>query len=233
MSGLHGSNPPETAVCYSIVICLTPYFLHRSNASAEMEGAMAVRINSGLLLNAYPPDAAGWRDRVRDHLLRLGPESRLNRFLAAASDSAVIRHAERATPAVIVEATRDGETCGFAEFHLRDDGSPGEIALSVDETSRRGGIGTKLFDSALDEARRLGARDVWIIFLRTNLAMRRIAERAGFVCLPDHDRSVVQARATIGAPAVAGGGPAVPRRTLLGWAARLLPSPLDLAARRA
>jgi GNAT superfamily N-acetyltransferase len=153
---------------------------------------------SRLQFHAYRPDGQLWRPVLQTHLLHLGPESRLNRFLVWSSDAAVISYAAATRPALILGAGRDGRLCGLAELHVGDGGNPvAEIALSVNEDDRRAGIGAALFDAVLCEGRRRGLRDIWIHFLRTNSAIRRIADRAGFVRLPEYDPAIVTAHIAV------------------------------------
>lgn len=155
---------------------------------------MSDPVLSRLQFQAYWPDGQLWRPVLQAHLLHLGPESRLNRFLAWSSDAAVISYAAATRPAFVLGVGRDGRLCGFAELHVSDSDDPmAEIALSVNEADRRAGIGGALFDAVLSEGRRRGLRDIWIHFLRTNRAIQRISDRAGFVRLPEHDPGVVTA----------------------------------------
>lgn len=155
---------------------------------------MSDPVLSRLNFDAWRPDDPVWRPVLRAHLLHLGPESRLNRFLVWSSDAAVMRYAAATRPALILGARIDGRLCGLAELHIGEGGDPiAEIALSVDEENRRAGIGSALFDGVVGEARRRGLRDIWIHFLRTNTAIRRISDRAGFIRLPERDPAVVTA----------------------------------------
>ena len=152
---------------------------------------------SRLQFRPYRPDIQQWRPVLQAHLLNLGPESRLNRFLVWSSDAAVIRYAAATRPTLVLGAERDGRLCGLAELHVGDGGDPAaEIALSVNEEDRRAGIGAALFDAVLSEGRRRGLRDIWIHFLRTNTAIRRISDRAGFIRLPERDPGVVTSHIT-------------------------------------
>lgn len=169
--------------------------LHCGNACAESEaGTMSDPDISRLHFHAWRPDDPLWRPALQAHLLHLGPESRLNRFLVWSSDAAIIAYAAATRPALVFGARRDGIVCGLAELHVSDGSDPvAEIALSVDEDTRRAGIGGALFDVVVGEARRRGLSDIWIHFLRTNTAIRRISDRAGFVRLPERDPAVVTA----------------------------------------
>ncbi|MCU9847619.1 GNAT family N-acetyltransferase [Defluviimonas sp. WL0024] len=158
-------------------------------------------VSSGLVLTAHPPGDPSWRERLAVHLLRLDQESRLQRFLTWSSDAAVARYAATTGPTVVVDAARGHQLCGIAEVHIRAGHRPvAEIALSVEEENRRAGIGAALFDKALRESRLRGVWEIWIIYLKTNEAIRRISERAGFRRIPDRDPSAVQA--LVGRPPV-------------------------------
>lgn len=149
---------------------------------------------AGLDLSVRSPVDRACRLDLGRHLLSLGPESRNNRFLGAASDGAVWRYAETTAPAAVIHARRRGRLAGIAEVHIRPGHRPvGEIALSVEEGDRMAGIGSALFERALRECRRRGVWEIWIVYLRTNEPVRRISERAGFTALRDMDPSVVQA----------------------------------------
>ena len=134
----------------------------------------------GVRIATHSPAEPGWRDRLKAHLLGLGPDSRLNRFFSWASDAHVERYAADASPEVVLDAIEGGAIVGVAEIYrwpgARDEG---EIAVSVDETHRHAGIGQALVDAALEEGRRRGFADLRLYFRRTNAAMQRIAARAG------------------------------------------------------
>lgn len=155
---------------------------------------MSDSILSPFHLYARGPDDPLWRPALQAHLLKLDSESRLNRFLVWSSDAAVQRYAAATRPTLIFCGQQDGRLCGLAELHVGEGGDPvAEIALSVNAEDRRAGIGGALFDAALREGQRRGLRDIWIHFLRTNTAIRRISDRAGFVLLPERDPGVVTA----------------------------------------
>jgi GNAT superfamily N-acetyltransferase len=155
---------------------------------------MSDPVLSRLCLRAYRPDDPLWRPALQAHLMQLDPESRLNRFLVWSSDAAVQRYAAATRPTLILGAGCDGRLCGLAELHVGEGGDPvAEIALSVNDEDRRAGIGGALFTAVLHEGQRRGLRNIWIHFLRTNTAIRRISDRAGFISLPDRDPGVVTA----------------------------------------
>ncbi len=135
------------------------------------------------------------RAALARHLRGLDPLSRLNRFFAPAPDGMIDAYIREAAPLFVVTAEEDGRICGVAEVHLHRDPARGaEIAVSVDEDRRRAGLGSALFARAVEECRARGVADVSIVYLRGNVAMRRIAERAGFARVPGGDAATVTAR---------------------------------------
>ncbi len=154
--------------------------------------------------------APGWREALARHLLRLDLTSRLNRFFTPAPDHMIAAYVGKAEPIFVVTAEAGGQVCGVAEVHPHHERPhAAEIALSVDEEMRRGGVGWTLFSLAVEECRRRGIEDVWVIYLSGNEAMRRIADRAGFARVLDGDPTTVTAHLIDLAPA-----PALGRRAL-------------------
>lgn len=145
--------------------------------------------------------AASWRADLARHLARLDLPSRINRFFMPAPDRAIADYARTAEPLFVVTAEAAGRVCGVAEVHRhKDRRDAAEIALSVDEERRRAGVGWTLFARAVEECRRRGIDDVWIVYLRGNEAMRRIADRAGFARVPGGDPGAVTAHLADTAP---------------------------------
>ena len=93
---------------------------------------------------------------LRDHLLRLDPESRHERFngFSMRASSSATRKVRRRRH-VIVAYMENGVVRGAAELHppeQSEDGLP-EIAFSVEECVRRQGVGSMLFRRLISEAR--------------------------------------------------------------------------------
>lgn len=138
--------------------------------------------------------ARNWRGALARHLTRLDLGSRLDRFFTPAPDRAIRNYVAGAAPIFVVTAERGGEVCGVAEVHPHHDRpSAAEIAVSVDEDLRQRGIGRALFSRALAEAQARGIKDIWVVYLRGNEAMRRIADRAGFASVPGGDPGTITA----------------------------------------
>jgi GNAT superfamily N-acetyltransferase len=120
---------------------------------------------------------------LRDHLLRLDPESRHDRFQGFMDDGFIERYAARCANdgTVIVAYIEDGVVRGAAELHLPDqspDSLP-EIAFSVEAGQRRQGVGSILFKRLISEARWKGFRQLRITTGSQNLAMRALANKFG------------------------------------------------------
>ncbi len=120
---------------------------------------------------------------LRDHLLRLDPESRHDRFHGFMDDSFIERYAAKCADdgTVIIAYIEDGVVRGAAELHPPDrslDSQP-EIAFSVEATVRRQGVGSILFRKLIAEARSKGYRSLRITTGAQNQAMRALAHKFG------------------------------------------------------
>jgi hypothetical protein len=113
---------------------------------------------------------------LRDHLLRLDPESRHDRFNGFMDDSFIERYAAKCVDdgTVIVAYIEDGVVRGAAELHppgQLPDALP-EVAFSVEASARRQGVGSVLFSKLIAEAGRKGYRSLRITTGAQNQAMR-------------------------------------------------------------
>jgi GNAT superfamily N-acetyltransferase len=103
---------------------------------------------------------------VRDHLLRLDPASRHERFNGFLDDDFIERYAVRCVEdgTVIIAYIENGLVRGAAELHPPDQSpdSPPEVAFSVESSVRRKGVGTILFRRLIAEARCMGYRGLRI-----------------------------------------------------------------------
>ena len=120
---------------------------------------------------------------LRDHLLRLDPESRHDRFHGFLDDGFVERYAEKCAGdgTVIIAYIEDGVVRGAAELHPPDqspDAMP-EIAFSVEASVRRQGVGSILFRKLIAEARLKGYKSLRITTGAENRAMRALAQKFG------------------------------------------------------
>jgi GNAT superfamily N-acetyltransferase len=120
---------------------------------------------------------------LRDHLLRLDPESRHDRFHGFMDDSFIERYAAKCADdgTAIIAYIEDGVVRGAAELHPPDrspDSLP-EIAFSVEACVRRQGVGSILFKKLIAEARSKGYRSLRITTGAQNEAMRALARKFG------------------------------------------------------
>lgn len=120
---------------------------------------------------------------LRDHLLRLDPDSRHDRFNGFMDDGFIERYAAKCANdgTVIIAYIEDGVVRGAAELHPPDqspDALP-EIAFSVEATVRRHGVGSILFKRLISEARWKGYGALRITTGAQNQAMRALANKFG------------------------------------------------------
>lgn len=121
---------------------------------------------------------------LRDHLLRLDPESRHDRFHGFMDDGFIERYAAKCADdgTVIIAYFESGVVRGAAELHPPDEQSPNslpEIAFSVEARVRRQGVGSILFKKLIAEARSRGYRSLRITTGAQNQAMRALASKFG------------------------------------------------------
>jgi RimJ/RimL family protein N-acetyltransferase len=121
------------------------------------------------------------RPRFRKHLLRLDPESRRDRFNGLTDDDFVEHYADRsfAQGTTVVGYVEDGQVLGAAELHERAEESEptAEIAFSVERHLQGRGIGAKLFERLILQARGLGYTQLRVTTHPQNAAMRALARR--------------------------------------------------------
>ncbi|MES1148824.1 MAG: GNAT family N-acetyltransferase [Bradyrhizobium guangdongense] len=118
---------------------------------------------------------------LRDHLLRLDPTSRHDRFNGFLDDSFIERYAARCADdgTVIVAYIVDGMVRGADELHAPEGDSLPEVAFSVEASARRQGVGTVLFRRLIAEARWKGYKSLRITTGADNQAMRALAKKFG------------------------------------------------------
>jgi GNAT superfamily N-acetyltransferase len=125
---------------------------------------------------------AGELPLLREHLLRLDPESRHDRFNGHADDGFVARYAAQCESdgTIVVAYIDDGAVRGVAELHQPGlcDPMP-EIAFTVETGHRRQGVGSVLFVRLIAKARSLGYDSLRITTGSQNGAMRALAHKFG------------------------------------------------------
>jgi GNAT superfamily N-acetyltransferase len=120
---------------------------------------------------------------LRDHLLRLDPESRRDRFNGFLDDSFIERYAERCANdgTIIVAYMENGAVRGAAELHPPEESTDDlpEVAFSVEPCVRRKGVGSILFQRLISEASWKGYRRLRVTTGAQNHAMRALASKFG------------------------------------------------------
>jgi GNAT superfamily N-acetyltransferase len=128
-------------------------------------------------------------EAYRDHLLRLDPRSRHQRFGGGMSDDFLVHYAEHCFGQgdLLYGAFIDGELVGGAELRsntaIWSEQAPfgrdvhGEAAFSVEDGHRRQGIGEKLFRRIQRAASNHGVETIEIICLPDNVGMRMLAQK--------------------------------------------------------
>ena len=130
---------------------------------------------------------------LRDHLLRLDPDSRHDRFNGFLDGAFIERYAARcaADGTVIVAYMENGVVRGAAELHPPEESEDGlpEIAFSVESCVRRRGVGSVLFERLISEARWKGYRRLRVTTGAQNHAMRALAAKFGATLMFQHGES--------------------------------------------
>jgi GNAT superfamily N-acetyltransferase len=160
------------------------------------------------------------RQLLQDHLLRLDPQSRRDRFNGVVEDEFLIKYAAGCfgEGVVVLGYIEDGQVHAAAELHApqRSADETPEIAFSVERDLRRKGVGSALFKALIDEARKAGYPRLRVTTGAQNDAMRGLArkfgtkltfrhgELSGSIALDTGRRPV--APAGIAMPFAAGGG---------------------------
>ena len=128
-------------------------------------------------------------EAFRDHLLRLDPLSRHERFGGGMSDDFLVHYAEQCFGQgdLVYGAFVDGHMCGAAELRsnhaIWSEQAPferhihAEAAFSVEEGYRRRGVGEKLFRRIQRAASNHGVETIEIICLPDNIGMRTLAQK--------------------------------------------------------
>ena len=127
-------------------------------------------------------------EAFRDHLLRLDPRSRHERFGGGMSDDFLVHYAEHCFGQgdLVYGAFIDGHMCGAAELRsshaIWSEQAPfgrhihAEAAFSVEEGYRRG-VGEELFRRIERAASNHGVETIEIICLPDNIGMRTLAQK--------------------------------------------------------
>jgi GNAT superfamily N-acetyltransferase len=137
----------------------------------------AQRPLTGVIRQLRPSDLP----RFAEHLLRLDDQSRRDRFNGLTDDGFLKSYAERSfREGVTVIGYVEGDTVlAAAELHERAEESEptAEIAFSVEREIQHRGIGGRLFQRLVAQARGLGYLRLWVTTHANNSAMKALARR--------------------------------------------------------
>lgn len=134
-----------------------------------------VTVDEGLIRKLWIGESSAYRE----HLLRLDPDSRRNRFGGSVSDDVVRAYVEsaRGGGAVIHGFFVDGILRGAAE--LRPFGSAGdaEAAFSIETPWQHQGVGSALLERTILVARNRGIKLLHMCCLTENQRMQQLARK--------------------------------------------------------
>jgi GNAT superfamily N-acetyltransferase len=123
----------------------------------------------------------GETDKYREHVLRLDPQSRRNRFGGGVSDAFVCRYIDLsiARDAIVHGCFIDGVLRGAAELRPLGLNMPrqAEAALSVEKLWQSHGVGSALLARTLLAARNRGFRLLHMACLAENERMQQLARK--------------------------------------------------------
>jgi len=135
-------------------------------------------LSSGSIRKLWVADTAAFKD----HLMRLDPSTRRNRFGMAASDEFVARYAETsfALDTLIHGVFVGGDLVAVGELRaLGRSRTEAEAAFSVEADWQGRGFGQRLMDRVLLAARNRRIERLYMNCLASNAQMQRLARRAG------------------------------------------------------
>lgn len=123
----------------------------------------------------------GESDRFREHLLRLDPESRANRFGTPVTDYFIEQYAAHAlsADAIVHGYFVDGVLRGCAELRGLATLAPreAEAAFSIEKAFQNNGVGSLLMGRTILAARNRGVRKLYMNCLSHNHPMQAIARK--------------------------------------------------------
>ncbi len=139
---------------------------------------MTDHLDGGSIRKLWAADVPAFRD----HLLRLDPATRRNRFGMAAGDAFITRYAETSftLDTLIHGVFVDGSLVGVGELRmLGTSRTEAEAAFSVESAHQGHGFGSRLMNSVVLAARNRRIRRVYMNCLASNSHMQHLARRAG------------------------------------------------------
>lgn len=122
------------------------------------------------------------RNAVKNHLLGLGNEAILTRFMEQADPFVIEKYASKINfdKGIILGIDAfDGTICGLAEVLHAPGSKTGEMAFSISPAFRHKGLGRVLAARAVREARNAGLKSLQVCFFASNSPMKKLASSMG------------------------------------------------------
>ena len=147
-------------------------------AAAQKAGAMQnLLIDGGVIRKLWVGEA----HKYREHLLRLDPQSRNNRFGGGVSDDFIVGYVDRSLSrdSVVHGFFVDGRLRGAAELRTVG-GSPeegAEAAISIEKSWQSHGVGSALLERTILAARNRGIKNLQMTCLANNRRMQQLARK--------------------------------------------------------
>jgi GNAT superfamily N-acetyltransferase len=140
--------------------------------TAEMHNAL---VDGGTIRKLWIGEIA----KYRDHLLRLDPESRRNRFGGAVADEFIENFVNLTTSldVVIHGFFVDGEIRGAGELRTLAAPDEAEAAFSIEKDWQSHGVGSALLERTLLAARNRGIKQMHMSCLAHNRRMQQLARK--------------------------------------------------------
>jgi len=119
-----------------------------------------------------------YREKIYKHLVRMPSEDRYLRFGYAAKDEAIKKYVDNISDddSVFVIFNDDLQIIAMAHLSIEKD-KIAEIGFSVNKECRKKNYATRLFNRAMVTAKILGLKELMVVFLPENRAMRNSAEK--------------------------------------------------------
>jgi GNAT superfamily N-acetyltransferase len=155
---------------------LSRHFIERLKATIPISQGLVAEIEDErhFVRRLWPSDQGAFLN----HLLRLDPESRHDRFAMGVSDEFIARYAERCFEAdgLIFGYFAEDELRGAGELRMTSrDHKTAEAAFSVEKDWRRKGVGKALMTRIVRGARNEGVTTLYLTCLASNRAMQKVA----------------------------------------------------------
>ena len=148
-------------------------FSARKSSPSTLTLMREVFIEGGLIRKLWSFETNAYRD----HLLRLDPESRRNRFNATIADDTVRGYAAtaRGSDVILHGFFVDGVLRGVADLRIL--GREAEAAFSIEKPWQSHGVGSALLERSLLAARNRGAKLLQVCCLVDNHRMQQLARK--------------------------------------------------------